>query len=387
MELIMTDRSGWSKLLKVEKTLTRIGAAATNDIQLKSKGIAPVHLQIIYSTDLPSKCQLVNLAAEIIVHTDEGMYQLPRLSTIEIRNGDEIELGEYRIALKIPLGAEPLLRSSVIDADLSFPDAVIRPDFSTIGHLTIKNIGSKSDCQFRVTLSGLPDDCYQIDPIPLMYPDAQEDVRVQLFHRKHYPPVGFHELRFSITSPGYYPGEVMIIKQGVYVVPVFDQGLELVDDMAASTQPGDEVGIYEPASSPEVLDEFGGEDPVEGAGSSVPEPILIQQVSDGSDVTTADHRVTQHNSDASIDMGEKKKSGLTTLDLEPALAAQPDPPQPELVPEPEVDLADSSSKPLSSKGQRKADQSASQDLTENQDREPQNVKIARKQSDDFWEEE
>ncbi len=126
MELIMMDRNGWSKSLKVEKTLTRIGTAATNDIQLKSKGIAPVHLQIIYSTDLPSKCQLVNLAAEIIVQTDEGMYQLPRLSTIEIRNGDEIELGEYRIALKIPLGAEPLLRSTSDGGDVTTADLQVK---------------------------------------------------------------------------------------------------------------------------------------------------------------------------------------------------------------------------------------------------------------------
>jgi hypothetical protein len=319
------------------------------------------------------------------VHTDEGMYQLPRLSTIEIRNGDEIELGEFRIALKIPLGAEYLQRSSVIDAVLSFPDAVIRPDFLTTGHLTIKNVGSQSDCQFKVTLSGLPDDCYQIDPIPLMYPDAQEDVVVQLFHRVHYPLVGFHDLIFSITAPGYYPGEEMIIKQGVYVVPVFDQGLELVDDTVASTEPGDELKIPDSPGAAQTSTEPEGEDPTDLPDSPGPEPILIQSSSEDDDVASADLQGKQEISDTAMDMGEVTKTDLTTIENQPISSVQHDQPQPE--PKSEVDLVASSSKPLSTVDQLNADESASLELTEDQDRKPQNVKIVRKQTDDFWEEE
>ena len=385
MELIMMDQNGWSKSLKVEKTLTRIGAAGSNDIQLKSKGIAPVHLQIINSPDLPSKCQLINLAAEIMVHTDEGVYQLPRLSTIEIRNGDEIELGDYRIELKIPLGAEYLQRSSAIDAVLSFPDAVIRPDFLTTGQLTITNVGSQSDCQFKVTLSGLPDDCYQIDPIPLMYPDAQEDVRVQLFHRRHYPPVGFHDLIFSITAPGHYPGEAMIIKQGVYVVPVFDQGFELVDDTVVSTNPRDELTIPESPGSSQASAEYELEDPADFPDAPGPEPILIKSTSEVGDVASADLQAKKNISDDALEIGELPKVGLLTTDNEPKVSDQSAQSQPEFVSE--ADLADSSSKPLSTRDQHGADEPASLASSEDINQKPKNVKILSKQHDEFWEEE
>jgi len=196
-----------------------------------------------FPPDYAASCKLVNLASEIVVHGDDDDYPVPRLGNIEIRDGDEIELGEYRIALKIPLTAEYLRKSGQIGAELSMPDAVVRPDITTVGHLTIKNIGMQPDCQFRVLLSGFPEDCYQIDPVPLMYPDAVEEVRVQLYHRKHYPSVGFHDLHFYISAPSNYPGEELIIKQGIYVVPVFDQTLTLTDDLA---EPNPTFGVDTP---------------------------------------------------------------------------------------------------------------------------------------------
>jgi len=274
MELMMIDQHGWTKSVKIEKAITRVGSAAGNDIQLHSKKIAPVHLQFIYSPELPASCKLVNLATEIVVRGNDDEYQLPRLGTIEIRDGDEIELGEFRLGLKIPLIAEYLQRSSVIDASLSFQDAVMRSEMATVGQLTVKNIGQQTDCQFKVVLSGLPEDCYQVDPIPLMYPDAQEDVRVQLFHQKHYPQVGFHDLYFSITAPANYPGEEMIIKQGIYVVPVFDQRLELIDDVVSPSRVDEGIGA--PSEPVEETPSAALETSVAIETSVAPEPVKPQ---------------------------------------------------------------------------------------------------------------
>ncbi|OQY36225.1 MAG: hypothetical protein B6243_03675 [Anaerolineaceae bacterium 4572_5.2] len=231
MKVMIIDQKGWSKSIKVEKTITRVGTAPNNDIQLHSTQIAPVHLQFILSPDLPSSCKLVNLAGEVSIRADHVKQQLPSFGTVDVRDGDEIELGEFRLVIKIPLAAEYVQTTNVVEAVLSFPNAVLRPGYATRGQLTIKNVGSQTECQFKVALSGLPADCYHIDPIPLLYPDAQEDVLVQLFSRGYYPKAGYHDVFFTITSPASYPGEEMIIKQGVYVVPVFDQALEIADDM------------------------------------------------------------------------------------------------------------------------------------------------------------
>lgn len=244
MEVMVIDQKGWSKSIKIEETITRVGTAPSNDIQVHSQKIAPVHLQFMFSPDLPSSSKVVNLAGQVVIKTNQVERQLSSFETIDLFDGDEIELGEFRLVLKIPLVAEYVQIAEVIGAVLSFPSAVLRPDYATKGQLTIQNKGPQTDCQFKVMVRGLPTDCCHIDPIPLLYPNAQEDVLIQLFSRGYYPEAGYHDVFFSITAPVEYPGEETIIKQRVYVVPIFDQRLEIEDDIVASSsqlEDGDKV--------------------------------------------------------------------------------------------------------------------------------------------------
>jgi hypothetical protein len=95
--------------------------------------------------------------------------------------------------------------------------------FATTGVLTLKNAGEHSACQFRVDIEGLPADCFQIDPIPLMYSGAQEEVRIRIFHRILYPPAGLQTIVLKISAPESYSGEELIIRQDIYVTPVFSR--------------------------------------------------------------------------------------------------------------------------------------------------------------------
>jgi len=231
MELMIVDNNGWSKILKINKAITRIGSAPGNDIQLNSDQISPIHLQIIYSAESPSSCKLTNLAEDVLIHTDPDEFVLPSYQTIDLWDGFEIEVGGFRLIPKLPLTAGTMQTSNKIDAALSFPDPVLRPGYPTIGQLTITNKGDQDDCQFDVTLQGLADDCWRIDPIPLMYPGSQESIRVEIIHRGHYPQAGSRELIFSITAPGQYPGDELVIQQELIVMPVYKQSLEIRDDI------------------------------------------------------------------------------------------------------------------------------------------------------------
>jgi hypothetical protein len=418
MELLLIDKNGWTKSVKIEKAITRLGTAASNDVQLQSQAIAAVHVQLIYTPELPASCKLVNLASEIVVHGDDDAYPIPRLGNIELRDGDEIELGEFRVALKIPLAAEYLRKSNQIDASLSLPEAVMRPDMTTIGQLTIKNIGMQPDCQFRVILQGLPQDCYQIDPIPLMYPDAQEDVRLQFFHRKHYPSVGFHDVSIHISAPTNYPGEELIIKQGLYVVPVFDQEIALLDDVADLTaQDEGETSIQEAEEQvPEMAVRPVVSKPVIEA--QPPEPIQV--------ASTPDQGLEMEETSGGSAGVDETESAPTRSDPQPApppgipespaiqdqyptaetaikgksveAAAPPDPQsEPVKVPdEPQSDIplqaetADTPPAVVAETVQEIADPAPETEPPRAEKDPPQErpkVKVARKQFDEFWEEE
>jgi len=233
MELLISEQNGWTKSFEVQKGVTRIGNLPTNDISLSAPTIAPLHLQIFYSPQQPQSCKVLNLGTEILISRQGNQQKLDSYTTIELGGGDELSLDVYKIALKLPVSTGIMRSSSSIEASLLFAETVLHPDMLNVGILSIKNTGKKQFCQFRVHLSGLTGDCFQIDPAPLMHPDAQEQLHITLFHRGLYPKAGFQEIKLSVSAPESYPGEEVVICQGIYVMPFFDIALELHDDLPA----------------------------------------------------------------------------------------------------------------------------------------------------------
>ena len=246
MELIISEQNGWKKPITIEKAITRLGSAPTSDVKLVSPEIAPIHLQIYYLDETPNNCKIFNLGNPVRVKSGDQHFALASLATIEIQNGSEIELGPYRIQVILPLSATTLQDTLSIQASLRLPEATLLPGQVTTGWLTIKNTGVQSSCQVDIDLAGLPADCMQVDPAPLLYTGGQEDVRIQLFHRKLYPAAGFQNLTINVSACDSYPGEQVVINQGIYVSPVFEQSLEIFDDLS-SDHPAQKT--VEPATS------------------------------------------------------------------------------------------------------------------------------------------
>lgn len=232
----LIGQNGWAKSAKIEKAITRIGSAPSCDIQIDSPDIAPNQLQLHFLREAPSTCKVLNLGSKVIFQQGNRKSDLLPYAIANAQNGDEIVLGEYRIQFELPITTRNIQTSDAVEASLTFQDASIRPDIATVGKLSFKNIGSQSACQFQVTLNGLPGDCMQIDPVPLLFPGARGEVKIRLFHRGLYPKAGFHELTVAISAPESYPGEQMIIQQRVFVAPIFEQSLEIIDDLAPATQ-------------------------------------------------------------------------------------------------------------------------------------------------------
>lgn len=257
MELIISEKNGWKKPIKIEKAITRLGSAPTCDVQLISPEIAPIHLQLYYLDEAPSNCKLFNLSNPVVIKSGDQHSTLSLLETIQIQNGSEIELGPYSIQFILPLSATTLQETSSIQATLRFPEATLHSNQVATGWLTIKNTGVQSSCQVDIELSGMPLDCMQVDPAPLLYAGGQMDVRIQLFHRQLYPAAGFQNLTIIVSACDSYPGEQVVINQGIYVSPVYGQSLEIFDDLSdkehiqKSTQPAASVVRSVPQNMPQ----------------------------------------------------------------------------------------------------------------------------------------
>ena len=231
MELIVIEKNGRQKTFQVEKGVTRVGSSAVCDVKLSSAEVQPLHLQIFYSLRQPDRCKVLNIGSEISVNIQGNRQRLLSSASLEMTGGDEILIDTYKLLFRLPILSGIIRTSNFIDAALSFPTPVLYAEIPTIGTLTVCNTGKNPSCQFQVRVGGLPGDCFRLDPVPMMYPDVPEQFLVYIFHQKRYPKAGFHEIKLTISEINAYPGEEVILRQQIYVMPVFETTLELQDDM------------------------------------------------------------------------------------------------------------------------------------------------------------
>ncbi len=236
MELTIVDQGGWKKPVKLVRSVTRIGSASSNDIQIDSPAISPFQLQVIYANETPSACRVLNLGMPLTVRTNTGERAVAAYESVDVSDGDELLLDTYRIVFRMPVSSGVLSSSAHIAVNLQMDEAVLRPHVAAVGRLVITNTGTRPASQFQVTVSGLPPECFRIDPIPLLYPGAQEEVRIQFLHRVHTPPAGVLQVTLAVSASAGYPGEQVVLRQGLFVMPVVTHQLVLQDDMPVSPQ-------------------------------------------------------------------------------------------------------------------------------------------------------
>lgn len=260
MELILIEQNGREKSFPINKGVVRVGSAPICDIKLPSQTSAPLQLQIFYSVQQPDRCKVMNIGPEIWVNRQGSRQKLASSTNLEMSSGDELFIDTCKLIFKLPATSGVMRASSSIDASLSFPNPVLYPDIPNVGILTIRNTGKSASCQFQVRVNGLPGDCFRVDPPPMLHPNAQEQFLVYLFHRGRYPKAGFHEIKLIISASSTYPGEEVVIRQQIYVMPIFQTEIELQDDLpvrdiviekhpAASFSPADSESFATPIAA------------------------------------------------------------------------------------------------------------------------------------------
>jgi hypothetical protein len=237
MQITIFEENGFKKQIEIDKAVTRIGSSPASDIQLRSHHISPIHIQILYTRDAPDRCKILNLAAETASLLSNG-HEIPLTSyaTAEALTGAELHLQGFRLRFDLPLTSGTISSSHKISASISLPEPVLRPNATLLGRILLKNEGDNNSCQFQVEVSGFPEDCFQIDPVPLIYTGGQEEVNIRFFHHQTRPQAGFQSVIISVTAPGSYPGEQVSMQQGIYVAPILTHTLVIRDD-APEPQP------------------------------------------------------------------------------------------------------------------------------------------------------
>jgi hypothetical protein len=143
-----------------------------------------------------------------------------------------VRVGEFAITfyLRAANGVSIEKRSENLGIRLEMPGVSLQPGVKLAGLLTVMNFGEEKRSQFEIELEGLPSDCFQIDPAPLLYPGGEEKLQIRFYHRGIRPPAGACSIRLRASAVGAYPTEELILPLVLDVEPVYQYRVDLMDE-------------------------------------------------------------------------------------------------------------------------------------------------------------
>jgi hypothetical protein len=83
--------------------------------------------------------------------------------------------------------------------------------------VTVANRGERTAVQIRLQVDGLPSHCFEVPPLPLLFPGAEKTLVITFTHPETVLKAGTHPLRFTAVAPEAYPGEQAVVQQSLSV--------------------------------------------------------------------------------------------------------------------------------------------------------------------------
>lgn len=234
------DKHGWSKTFPLTKALTMIGSAGFSDIVLPEdhgSGVANAHLQLISTKSGKRGFRMVNLVNEPLMITlsgARGNVIVPAKGSRDLEDGESLQLGDFQLTFYLQSANGILIdkRSENIGVTFEMPSLELKEERKLTGLITVKNFGQERRCQFEVDLEGLPSDCYQIDPAPLLYPGGEEKLQIRFFHLGVKPPAGECPIQLHVTAVEAYPTEEVVLPFLLSVEPINRFSVEVWQDLS-----------------------------------------------------------------------------------------------------------------------------------------------------------
>ncbi len=308
------DRNGWAKTFPITKALTMIGSAGFNDIVLPDEygsGVASAHLQLISTQTDRRNFKMVNLVNEPLALSlagARGNVVVPAKGSRNLEDGDSLKLGDFQLTfyLQSANGISLEKRSENIGVTFEMPSLDLKEGRKLTGLITLKNFGQEKRSQFEMDLEGLPSDCYQIDPAPLLYPGGEEKLQIRFFHLGVRPPAGYCPIKIRVLAVNAYPTEEVIIPVVLNVEPIFrftvDVDSDAQDQLEMVPEPNETPGIGKEVKK-ELLQPITFSPTLE---EESPKEIPYQPSTEGQPIN--------NNQDEKIEVLEEKKETLEEVD-------------------------------------------------------------------------
>ena len=230
MKIRIINENDWEKVYELDKSIIRVGSQVTCDIQLMDSSIQPLMMQIVRSGGLDEKHVARFFTDGIILTRGDQVFPVSQVTPYEILDGDKFLFSNYRMIISLEDEKTRIRTSTHISAEMFLTKRDLSLESAINGMLVLKNLGTEKPCQFRLRISGIPNECVQSAPMPYLYPGSSSTVGFIISHLHIKPAPGFHTVSLTVSAPEDYFGEELEFNQDIYVHPVFDNIFELEDD-------------------------------------------------------------------------------------------------------------------------------------------------------------
>jgi len=257
-EIQVVDRGGWQKLYRLEKAITQIGSDPRSDIVLDASrggGVEGRHVQIICWSAAEQGYRLVNLANTGIAVGKDGAQVLAPRSATEVEDGDTFTIGEFSLSLRLSgdhdaHGYHPARtvepEGQCIGLDVVLSMTQLAPNRTVEGAIVLRNLGDHDNVQFELDLEGLPSECYDIEPAPMLFAGAEQRVLLRLHHTGKQPIAGMRTIEIHASAPRSYVCEEAVVRRSIEVLPYYHYGLRWGEDKTAALD--DALALPDPES-------------------------------------------------------------------------------------------------------------------------------------------
>ena len=234
-KLEIKDRYGWVRSFKLGQHITHMGTDPNNDIVLedwRADEAPPIRLQVIF---MEHGFKVVNLGTSRFELNDAAGQVLGPLTSIPVESGETIMIADFSLTFRVGV-IQGVMGSDVtspnIGLSLSLPTTTIDPHYPAQGAVTVRNLGTATGAQFKMAVEGLDASCYEcveIEPGPILYPDASREVEFKLVH-PHSPSflAGDYRIRIRVTAPDAYPDEASTVSEIVHILPFYHHTTRLI---------------------------------------------------------------------------------------------------------------------------------------------------------------
>ncbi len=230
MKIRLINEQDWEKVYELDKSIVRVGSQITCDIQIKGKDIQALHLQIVRSGANEPRFVMRTFADNVRINRGDQAFECRQVAPQLLMDGDKISFGSYRMIIHLEDEHTRTRTSQHIAAEMFLQKRELQMDMPINGALKLKNLGTEKGCQFRMHISGIPNECLKSSPLPYLYPGGEGTVGFMITHLQTKPAPGFHTVSITVNAPEEYFGESLEFNQDIYVMPVFDNEIILEDD-------------------------------------------------------------------------------------------------------------------------------------------------------------